>query len=108
MKTSTIIIVSLCIVAAAGLGYYLFTGKPPLTKATDKDDILDMLPEVDRAEMRPILDQMTPQELTDTKIIIQAGLDIEQGKTTWEAVEKKYPGLQGRQEAISKKYNIFT
>lgn len=108
MKNAGIIaIVGVCIIAA-GAGIFFMTRKPKGSKAVSKEDIIALLPENEREELRPILEKMTPQELSDTAIIIQSAFDIEAGKTTKEEVYKKYPGLLERQDAISKKYNIFT
>ncbi len=109
MKNGGIIaIVATCIVAA-GAGIFFMTRKPKgADKTLSKEEILALLPENERADLLPILEKMTPQELGDTAIIIQSALDIEARKTTREEVFKKYPGLEQRQDAISKKYNIFT
>ena len=83
-----------------GIGSYFLFRK---SNTQLKREILQKVPDADKAQFAAILDQMTRQELMDTAQVMQYTESTPKSIT-----DKIDPLLKVRVPAISKKYNILT
>ena len=83
-----------------GIGSYFLFRKSNIQL---KREILQKVPDAEKAQFAAILDQMTRQELMDTAQVMQYTESTPKSIT-----DKIDPLLKVRVAAISKKYNIFT
>jgi len=83
-----------------GIGSYFLFRK---SNTQLKREILQKVPDAEKAQFAAILDQMTRQELVDTAQVMQYTESTPKSIT-----DKIDPLLKVRVAAISEKYNIFT